>query len=76
MGFVRTLLGDIPPEEMGFTLAHEHIVCRPPYWAQRGESDLLLDDPERSRREVQEFYGRGGRTIVDATAVDLSLIHI
>lgn len=70
MGFVRTLLGDIPPEEMGFTLAHEHIVCRPPYWAQRGESDLLLDDPERSRREVQEFYGRGGRTIVDATAVD------
>ena len=70
MGIVRTLLGDITPEEMGFTLAHEHIVCRPPYWVQRGESDLLLDNPVLSGREVQEFAGAGGGTIVDATAVD------
>lgn len=70
MGYIRTMLGDIPPEKMGFTLAHEHIVCTPPYWVQRGEKDLLLDDPERSRQEVQNFYDCGGRTIVDATAVD------
>lgn len=25
MGFIRTLLGDIRPEEMGFTLSHEHL---------------------------------------------------
>lgn len=70
MSFVRTLLGDISPKDMGFTLAHEHIVCKPPYWVEKRENDLLLDDPERSRQEVLDFYNSGGRTIVDATAVD------
>ena len=46
MGFIRTLLGDIRPEEMGFTLSHEHLVCRPPYWVWKNDDDLLLDDPD------------------------------
>jgi len=70
MAFVRTLLGDIPPENMGFTLSHEHIVCTPPYWEHKGMSDLLLDDPRRSEDEVRDFFYNGGRTIVDATAID------
>ena len=70
MSFVRTLLGDISPKDMGFTLAHEHIVCKPPYWVEKRENDLLLDYPERSRQEVLDFCNSGGRTIVDATAVD------
>ena len=43
MSFVRTMLGDIRPEDLGFTYSHEHIVCRPAYWQERGEDDLLLD---------------------------------
>lgn len=70
MAFVRTLLKDIPVEDMGFTLSHEHILCTPPYWAQRGVYDLILDDPRLSEAEVQDFYIQGGRTIVDATALD------
>jgi 5-phospho-D-xylono-1,4-lactonase len=70
MSFIRTLRGDIHPKELGFTYSHEHIVCRPDYWVQRGEDDLLLDDKEKSKLDVQDFKTHGGRSIVDATAVD------
>jgi len=70
MSFVRTLLGDIKPDEMGFTLAHEHIVCIPPHWIWKNESDLLLDDPQKSMLDVKDYKDAGGKTIVDATAID------
>ncbi|GIP33833.1 phosphotriesterase [Paenibacillus sp. J2TS4] len=70
MSFIRTLDADIPPEQLGFTYSHEHIVCRPAYWAERGEDDLLLDDPEKSKLDVLDFKNNGGQTIVDATAID------
>jgi 5-phospho-D-xylono-1,4-lactonase len=70
MGFIRTLHGDISKEELGFTYSHEHIVCRPAYWQERGEDDLLLDDKEKSKRDVLDFKLHGGRSIVDATAID------
>ena len=70
MGFIRTLMEDIPKEEMGFTYSHEHIVCVPEYWRQRNEDDLLLDDPEKSKRDVIDFFSLGGKCIVDATAID------
>lgn len=70
MSFIRTLNGDIKPEELGFTYSHEHIVCRPAYWAERGADDLLLDDPEKSKLDVLDFKSHGGQSIVDATAID------
>ncbi|OWR32638.1 phosphotriesterase-related protein [Saccharibacillus sp. O23] len=70
MSFIRTLDADISPQELGFTYSHEHIVCRPAYWSERGEDDLLLDDPEKSLLDVMDFKNLGGQTIVDATAVD------
>lgn len=70
MPLIRTLLGDIRPEELGVTYAHEHIVCHPPYWAERGEDDLLLDDPAKSLADVVLFRAAGGHTIIDATCPD------
>ncbi len=70
MGFIRTMLGDIKPDELGLTDAHEHIVCRPGHWVDRHEDDLLLDDPEKSKADVLLFKAAGGQAIVDATAVD------
>ena len=70
MGFIRTLHGDISKEKLGFTYSHEHIVCRPAYWQERGEDDLLLDDKEKSKLDVLDFKQHGGRSIVDATAID------
>ncbi|MBO8162866.1 MAG: phosphotriesterase [Brevibacillus sp.] len=70
MPFIRTLNGDIALEQLGFTYSHEHIVCRPAYWQERGEYDLLLDDPHKSLLDVLDYKRHGGKTIVDATAVD------
>lgn len=70
MSFVRTFFGDIEPSQMGFTYSHEHIVCVPPYWNERNEDDLLLDNRHKSQKDVEDFKENGGRTIVDATAVD------
>ncbi|WP_437833844.1 phosphotriesterase family protein (plasmid) [Niallia taxi] len=70
MTFIRTLRGDIKPQDLGFTYAHEHIVCRPPYWVEKQESDLLLDDKEKSMLDVEDFKRHGGKAIVDASAVD------
>ena len=42
----------------------------PALLAGAGEDDLLLDDKEKTKRDVLDFKRHGGRTIVDATAVD------
>ncbi|WP_019240371.1 MULTISPECIES: phosphotriesterase family protein [Bacillus] len=70
MSFIRTLTGDIKPDQLGFTYSHEHIVCTPAYWKQRQQNDLLLDDPEKSKLDVLDFKRLGGQAIIDATAVD------
>lgn len=70
MKFIRTLDRDINPEELGITNGHEHIICRPQYWVEKGVDDLLLNDPEASLKDVQDFVHFGGRSIVDATAID------
>lgn len=70
MSFIRTLTKDIDPKDLGFTYSHEHIVCRPQHWVDRGADDLLLDDPAKSQKDVQIFKDLGGNSIVDATAVD------
>lgn len=70
MSFVRTLTRDIAPGEMGVTYSHEHIVCRPPYWLERSADDLILESPSRSILDIQDFVNLGGKTIVDATAID------
>ncbi|WP_028552132.1 phosphotriesterase family protein [Paenibacillus sp. UNC451MF] len=70
MSFIRTLHGDIRKEELGFTYSHEHIVCRPAFWQERGDDDMLLDDKEKSKLDVVDFKQHGGRSIVDATAID------
>lgn len=64
------MTGDIAPEKMGFTYAHEHIVCRPGHWSERMEEDLLLDDPVKSEQEVAAARACGVETLVDATAID------
>ena len=64
------MTGDIRPEELGFTYSHEHIICRPAHWEERNETDLLLDDPQKSEQEVADAKACGVKTIVDATAID------
>lgn len=70
MSFIRTLIKDIDPKDLGVCNAHEHIVCTPSYWLEHNEYDLILDDKEKSLQDVIDFKHSGGQAIVDATAID------
>lgn len=67
MSVIRTVLGDIPSSEMGFTMPHEHIFTKPQGHGTKVEDDHLLDDVDKAMAMLQEFHRAGGRTIVEAT---------
>jgi predicted metal-dependent phosphotriesterase family hydrolase len=67
---IHTVLGLIERGEAGFTYAHEHIITRPPLWRIREDPDYVLDSIPKIIFELNLFYQAGGRTLVDATAID------
>lgn len=70
MPHVRTILGDIAPEEMGITYSHEHLISAPPDRISKLDPDLILDDVDAIVRELDIFKRLGGKTICDASAID------
>jgi predicted metal-dependent phosphotriesterase family hydrolase len=69
MAFVRTVLGDIDPSELGVTYAHEHLVIdggRPVQMVP----EFDLGDVEAMAAEVAEAAGFGLRSVVDAMPCD------
>ena len=70
MHFIRTLTGDIAPEELGCTYSHDHLFCVPPLWKEKGQTDLLIDDIDSSLADIALFVAEGGQSIYDATAID------
>lgn len=67
MALVRTVLGDIPVEDMGFTMPHEHIFTAPQGHGSKVEDDHMLDNAGKAIEMLEEFNAAGGRTIVEAT---------
>ena len=74
MAKINTVLGPIDPDEMGVTLAHEHIIAGYPGW----ECDPLARPYDRKkiielcRKILEPVKAHGVNTIVDATPLDLS----
>ncbi len=69
MTFVRTVLGDIEPADMGVTYAHEHLVIvggKP----VEISPDFLLADVDRMSTELRDAAEAGLRTAVDAMPAD------
>ena len=69
MTFVRTVLGDIDPSELGVTYAHEHVVIdggRPVLM----EPDFDLGDVDAMTTEIGEATAKGLHAIVDAMPCD------
>jgi 5-phospho-D-xylono-1,4-lactonase len=69
MTFVRTVLGDIPPEDLGVTYAHEHLIIdggRPVLL----EPEFDLADVEAMATEVAEAVEFGLRSVIDAMPCD------
>lgn len=67
-GFVRTVLGDIPAQEIGFTHCHEHIFILPGK-SQQVDPSFLIDDLDKTTAELSQFYAIDGRTLVDAQGI-------
>lgn len=69
---VETALGPVATAELGPTLMHEHIVTRSPgvqeNWPHLWDRGKILALAER---KMADLHGRGIRTIVDLTTVDL-----
>lgn len=66
---IRTVLGDIRAEDLGFCHAHEHVLIRPSI-GTRDNPDLLIDDVEAAVNEVGLFRDAGGSTLVDTMPLD------
>ncbi|MBR0085554.1 MAG: hypothetical protein IJL97_03285 [Lachnospiraceae bacterium] len=68
MSFIRTVTGDIRPEELGFTQCHEHLMITKGRSYEMHKA-LLLDDPEKSAAEALRLRNAGGQTLVDSQPV-------
>ena len=69
MTFVRTVLGDIPPERLGVTYAHEHLIIsggKPVELAP----DFRLDSVAEAVAELRPAVDAGLRAVVDAMPCD------
>jgi predicted metal-dependent phosphotriesterase family hydrolase len=64
--FIRTVLGDIEPEDLGPTHAHEHLVIDGGRVVELNP-DFLLDDVDKAVAELEPARALGLAAIVDAT---------
>lgn len=65
---IRTVLGDIAPAGLGFTLGHEHLVAHPPEFVT--DPDLRLEDEAEARDDLARFRAAGGGALVEMTTID------
>lgn len=69
MSHVRTVLGDIAPDELGITYAHEHLVIAGGRPVQMFP-DFLLADVDRAVAELEPAQALGLRSVVEAMPAD------
>lgn len=65
---IRTVTGDIRPEQLGVTQPHEHTIILPGRSCEINPA-LLLDSPDCAIRELTDFKDAGGVTLVDAQPI-------
>jgi phosphotriesterase-related protein len=68
--FVRTVLGDIAPADLGVTYAHEHLVIDGGRMVEMSP-DFLLADADKAVAELGPAARLGLRSVVDAMPCDL-----
>lgn len=66
--FIRTVLGDIKPEQLGYCQCHEHLFIARGISAQKVPS-LVMEDIDKSTQELFLYHKKGGRAVVDAQPV-------
>ena len=66
---IRTVLGDIEPDELGVCYAHEHIIIDESFVTEK-YPQLKLDSVENGIEELRQFYKDGGRAMIDSMPAD------
>lgn len=66
-GKIRTILGDIDASNLGFTMAHEHILTKPAGGGEKDTQDHILDDFPKAIQMLNEFKKIGGGAVIEAT---------
>lgn len=69
MSFIRTILGDIPAENMGVTYSHEHIVIEECF-VTLDHPEFLLNDSDKIIVELNGLKELGCSTMVDTMPVN------
>jgi len=69
MSFIRTVLGDIAPENLGVCYSHEHLIIDPSF-ATETNPDFLLDSVENGVAELRELKAMGVGACVDSMPMD------
>jgi 5-phospho-D-xylono-1,4-lactonase len=65
MPFIRTILGDIPTEEIGVTFSHEHVMIDENFVTHQNP-DFLLNDIDKITQELVGLKQLGCSLMVDA----------
>jgi 5-phospho-D-xylono-1,4-lactonase len=66
--FIRTVRGDISPDQLGFTHLHEHLIGRP--LDGEPDQDLYLPSEENAIAEMRLFAAAGGAGVVEMSPAD------
>lgn len=66
---VRTVLGDVPADELGIVYAHEHLIIQGGLGVMKNK-ELLLNRVDYAVAEVRDCMGVGARTFVDYMPLD------
>ena len=67
---IRTVTGDISPQEAGIIDAHNHAFIEVPDWVRKKDPDLAVDELPVCLEEMRLYKNAGGGTLVDCTAID------
>jgi 5-phospho-D-xylono-1,4-lactonase len=67
--FIRTVLGDIAPADLGVCYAHEHLIIDASF-TTLATPDFLIDSVENGIAELRQFHADGGRAMIDSMPCD------
>ena len=66
---IMTVSGPIGPDQLGFTMSHEHLILD--FFCYQGSYDDVLDEESVMTWELDHYIKAGGKSIVDCTSIGL-----
>ena len=68
---IRTVLGDIHPQDLGVCTCHEHLLWIVPEPYADEDLDLGFDSIPAAVAEMRHFKGKGGHALVEMTTLEI-----